>query len=106
MKACLLCIAVACIIMPDVAVAQNRMLQCGDRQGIISNLERRHDERLLLSGVNRRGNLIEVYGSAGPSRTFTILGTRPAPDNNMSCVYDFGTNLQVAADVKEPGEAI
>jgi hypothetical protein len=90
------------MVSPNAAAQQLR--QCGPHDPIVSGLLSKWGEKLVSRGLNKNGNLIEIFAS--PDGTFTVLGTMAG--SNTSCVYDYGKNfkLEPCSDVGSSDKSI
>ena len=87
MRLLLLVIGFVLVTIPNAAAQQMR--QCGSHDPIVAGLLSEWGEKLVLRGLNKNGNLIELFAS--PDGTFTILGTMAGSDT--TCVYDYGKDF-------------
>ena len=62
---------------------------CGERNVVISSLEKNYSEVPVSMGLESTGGVIEVL--AAPEGSFTILITRP---NGLSCIMVSGENWE------------
>jgi hypothetical protein len=97
-------ILVTVLVTVPNAAAQQRQY-CGSHDTIVEGLLSEWGEKLVSRGINRNGDLIEIFVSP-TSGTFTILGTTAG--NDKTCVYDYGKNLTMepCSSARSPGNPI
>ena len=103
MRPLLLIISFILVTVPNAAAQQRQY--CGPHDPIVEGLLSEWNEKLVSRGINRNGNLIELFVS--PAGTFTILGTT-AGGSDQTCVYDYGKNfsMQPCSSAPAPGDPI
>ena len=103
MRPLLLIISFVLVTMPNAAAQQRQY--CGSHDIIVEGLLSDWGEKLISRGINRNGNLVEIFVSPA-SGTFTILGTTAGSD--QTCVYDYGKNFSVqpCSSAGSPGDPI
>jgi hypothetical protein len=89
MRLLLLIVSFVLVTVPNAAAQQRQ--QCGLHDPIVASLLSEWGEKLVSRGINKHGNLIEIFTS--PNGTFTILGT--IAGSNTTCVYDYGENFKL-----------
>ncbi len=81
----------AFVAQPLHAAASKSDMICGSRHDLVADLGRDFDERLMISGVTKLGNLVEVFTSGGGS--WTILLDHPG---GFSCVLSAGFPWEIS----------
>ena len=102
MRLLLLIVSFVLVTVPNAAAQQRQY--CGSHDPIVAGLLSEWGEKLTARGINRNGNLIELFVS--PTGSFTILGSTAGSDK--TCVYDYGKNfsMQPCSGAPAPGDPI
>ncbi|GHD54033.1 hypothetical protein GCM10017083_31100 [Thalassobaculum fulvum] len=87
--------AVALLLMPAAPV--HAQMACAAREAVVSALATRFGETVSATGVDRNGNLLEVFSSAGGS--WTIVLTIPG---GPTCLLASGDGWWQADERRKP----
>lgn len=98
MKRCAAIIALA-LVPPGTADAQSAS-QCGPREAVLTQLERRYGEARQALGLSANNAVVELYANT-ETGTWTIVGTFAS---GATCLIASGEAYQALAESLIPGD--
>lgn len=93
-------LSVLCLVaMAGFAKAQSPETNCGPREQLIGNLDKKYHEKRVAQGLISDELMMEIYASDVGTWTYIVVGA-----SGRACIAGFGDNFEHDTSAFKPGQ--